>query len=209
MGELKMELIRPDIGDGFSPLVRTYLKTAESGYPYIDCPDQLRPQWASPDSWWVIYAPSYSGGIIVEGYLIEHWRKRQRVFLLFWSGLALLLFYFFVLSGLGLALIIVLPAWIAVLPVASWFATKRIFAEREWVAFPQQLSNALQSGAACVAKQQTEEHRKQAVSEGIGRAAGKIGGLLVENAAGKAAGSVSEVAIENAFKGLAERLRSN
>lgn len=201
-----MGLPQPDRDDWVCPLVREYLQTAASGFPYIDCPDDLRPPGSFPDSWWVIYAPNHNGGFIVEGYLIEQWGERQRKFLFFWSALGLFLFYLFIFSSWWLVLVIVLPAWLALAPAASWFLGRSTFAKREWIEFPQPLRDALQNGVALLAKRQAEEHRKQALSEAVSQIAGKFGGVFVEGIVGKAAGSLSEVAIEKALKGLAERL---
>jgi hypothetical protein len=192
--------------DWVLPIVRQYFETAVSGFPYINCPDELRPATASLDSWWVIYAPNYGGGVIVEGYRIEQWRERQRKLLVLWSILGLFLFYFCAFSGSWLILAIVLITWLALVPAAGWLTARSIFAKREWVIFPEKLANALQNGAATIAGQQAEEHRKQALPDIIGHVTGKVGGAVVETLVGKAAGQFSEITLEEAFKRLAQQL---
>lgn len=196
-----------DTDDWFLPIVRQYFQTAAEGFPYINCPDELRPATASLDSWWVIYAPNYSGGVIVEGYLIEQWRERQRKLLVLWSILGLFLFYFFALSALWLTLAIVLIIWLALIPAAGWLTARFIFAKREWVRFPEKLTNALHSGAAIIARQQAAEHRGEVLPDVMGRVTGKIGGALVETLAGKAVGQLSEIMLEDVFKSLARQLQ--
>jgi hypothetical protein len=39
---------------GFFQSFASIFQTAQSGFPYIACPDELRPKSASADSWWVM-----------------------------------------------------------------------------------------------------------------------------------------------------------
>jgi hypothetical protein len=204
--EINMEFTLQGADDWTLPIVRQYFETAESGFPYISCPDQLRPATAFSDSWWVIYSPNYDGGVIVEGYLIEQWRERQRKLLALWSVLGILLFYFFAFSGFWLMLVIAMMAWLALAFAVVWLNTRSTFAKRIWVTFPEELTNALGNGAAVLASQQADHNRKRALPDFIGQATGKIGGTVIEIVAGTAAGKLSEIALDEAFKSLAQQL---
>jgi hypothetical protein len=202
-----MESSQQGADDWVLPIVRQYFQTAGSGFPYIDCPDELRPTTATGDIWWVIYAPNYAGGIIVEGYLIEQWRERQRIFLAVWFALGILLFYLCMYWGSWLIAAIALISWIGLAVAAGWFARRSMFAGREWVIFPETLITALYGGAAAMETRRASEHRKQALPDALGQVTGKIGGAVVETFAGKAVGQISEIALEKAFKNMAEQLR--
>jgi hypothetical protein len=97
-------------------------------------------------------------------------------------------------------------AWMALLLLTGRLSAKLRFAKREWVFFPEKLSAALEMGGEIIAKRKAEEHRTNALREGIGKAAGKVAGGIVETVAGKAVGQLSEMAVEEAFKHLAHQL---
>jgi hypothetical protein len=195
-----------DDDDWVFPIVRQYFQTAQSGFPYIACPDELRPKSASADSWWVIYAPSYDGGVVVEGYLIRVARAtEQTVHLLvhIWNSGILSCCVFRLVVVLGCCHWGCLDGAIAADGQAQREAE---VCKTRWVFFPEKLSAALEMGGEIIAKRKAEEHRTNALREGIGKAAGKVAGGIVETVAGKAVGQLSEMAVEEAFKHLAHQL---
>lgn len=187
-----------------SPLVRQYFQTAAGGAPYIACPDELRPASASPDSWWVIYCPNFDGGVIVEGYKIDEWRDRQRTFATLWTIAGLVSYYVAIQRWEWfLAFLIV---WISGFFVGGYLLGRSSFGGRTWVAFPQELQEALRTRGDLNSKANIKTGRKEAISDAIGRVAGAVSGLLVEAAAGKGAAKVSEMAVEAACKALARQI---
>jgi hypothetical protein len=199
--------------DWTTPLVRQYFQTGRSGFAYLDCPDELRPPDVFPDTWWVIYAPGYDGGFIIEGYLIDEWRYRQQTFVTFWLIAGVLVGYPPALGlqfGFVLAFIII---WFAVLFFGSYLLSRSLFANRVWVAFPAQLQEALQAQRDLETKEEKKDRKREAISDTIGRVVGAASGFLVETAigtasaqAGKVAGKASEMLVEAACKALAHRM---
>jgi hypothetical protein len=190
-------------------LLVEYYRSAACGFPYINCPDELRPSGAFPDSWWVIYAPDLRGGFIVEGYLIEQTLSIEKKLLTCWCivglpGYVILLaclHFVWLLAGFVF--------WVATyLLVASFLRRKRLMTNRIWVAFPPELVAALQAAGEIVKKEAASAQRKQKIGDGIGKIAGGVSGVLVEAGLGKAAGKASELAVEAAFKRLADKAMS-
>jgi len=190
------------------PLVRQYMQTAASGFPYIRCPDELRPSSASADSWWVIYAPNADGGAIIEGFRIDELRWRQRMLFIAWCLVGLLIYYelsFGHYFGWALAFVI---CWVLVLLLSTYILTRLLLTGRVWIHFPLAFREALRVTQKRRMKAETSERRKEAVGDGFGRFVGGVSGLLIEISAGKAAGKVSEMAVEAACKALARQIMS-
>src|SRR5512139_2735434 len=122
----------PQDADGWvAPIVRQYLQTSASGFPYITCPDELRPRFASVDSWYVIYAPTHYCGAVVDGYLVDAWSEQQRKWVAIWSLLGVLvppLALAALVQGSWLIAIALAVGWLALLPAAAWLRARSIFA---------------------------------------------------------------------------------
>jgi hypothetical protein len=182
--------------------VAEYLQTAQSGFPYISCPDELRPSSASIDSWWVIYAPSVTGGAIVEGVRIEQWRIIQQRVLIFWGLIGLVVFYGLAFGGYLWGLFLFGIFWISVLPLGGYVLLRRGLSNSRWIHFPSELSIALQQWTKQTEEDESRRYRRKTVTEGVGKMGAGVVGVLVEAAAGKAVGKASEIAVEAAYKAL-------
>jgi hypothetical protein len=190
---------------GSTGLLVEYDRSAACGFPYINCPDELRPSGAFPDSWWVIYAPDLRGGFIVEGYLIEQTLSVEKKLLAGWCTVGLI-GYLILLAGLHFVWLLAgFVLWVAAyLLVASLLRRRRLMTNRTWVAFPPELVAALQTTGEIVRKEAASAERRHKIGDGIGKIAGGVSGMLIEAGLGKAAGKASEIAVEAAFKRLAE-----
>lgn len=197
-----------EIDDWKRPIVRQYFDTAKSGVPYISCPDALRPVDSVPDTWWIIWAPGFDGGVITEGYRIEMWQSRLQKLVVFWFIALLLIYYELAFGGyVGLALISIL-AGIILLFLTSMVLARSMFASRAWVAFPAELTEALRSHSESTNEKDKASRKKEALKEGAARIVGAAGGFLIEAAAGKAAGKISEMAFEGACKAAMNKFTS-
>ena len=205
MAEALMKSFADEDNNWTDPLVRQYFETAQSGFPYITCPDELRPLNEIVDSWWVIYAPGITGGVIVEGVRIDQWRTLQQRLVIIWCLIGLVLYM--LAFGLPFGWIIVFAiVWISMLFLSSYLFGNTILADRAWIPFPPALQEALRRGNELRETGKANDRRTEQASEGFGRIAGGVTGFFVEASVGKAAGKFSEMAIEAACKALAEKI---
>jgi hypothetical protein len=195
--------------DWTAPRVAQYFQSAAEGIPYIDCPVGLRPSDASPDSWWVIYALDFRGGTIVEGYLIEDTLLSENSILTLWCFVGILGWMIVITSLSFLWIMGAVVTWASAIVLTFYLGRRRrLITNRRWIAFPVELTIALQADGERAGKAEAEKQRKHTIGEGVGRIAGGISGLFIEASLGKAAGKVSEIAVEAAFKHLAEKVMS-
>jgi hypothetical protein len=195
--------------DWTAPLVEQYFQSAAKGIAYIDCPAELRPSHAYPDSWWVIYAPDFHGGTVVEGYLIDDTLSSEKSILTLWYFVGLVGWTIVIASGSFLWIIGGILFWVSAVFLTFYFGRRRRFVtNRQWIAFPIEFTSALRICGKRLEDAKAKVQRKHTISENVGRIAGGLSGLLIEPSLGKAAGKATEMAVEAAFKHLAEKVMS-
>jgi hypothetical protein len=194
--------------DALRTIVNAYFQSASSGFPYINCPNELKPAAAFPDTWWVIYAPNFQGGFVIEGYHIEEWRHRFSTYLLL-LGISALVFWYFGGMYLYIYLMDAIGWWVVPLAavgvpavlfaagrIFSWIFVRPVLKRSEWREFPDSLQRALAGEDARIANDQQKVLGRNIFTMAVTRTLGFAGGQMVGAVAGHAAEKLSESVIE-------------